>query len=40
MSGEFDDFAEGESLSLIPYQVHGDITSDDVEQQDRLDLLA
>ena len=39
MSDEFDDFAEGEALSLMPYQMQGTITSDDAEQPDRLDLL-
>ena len=39
MGDELNDFGEGESLSLVPYQVYGAITSDDAEQQDQLDLL-
>ena len=39
MSDECDDSAEGESLSLVPYQMRNAITSNDTEQSGRLDLL-
>jgi integrase len=39
MSDECDDSAEGESLSLVPYQMRNVITSNDTEQSGRLDLL-